>query len=300
MVKAADINWGKSRHEAIMFASALLLLLLHGLVLPHLGVSLTISRELLMQPALYIPILALWAFIVLESALGMRYAQARWRSVVLRFLIIAIVPPSRMALATHAPPGWIWLPVRGWQLRGNELFERLERWLAIPMLLITLLIVPVVIIELFFQAEIAAYAELELYLHWATTLVWFAFAAEFILLISVTPNKLTYCKQHWINIIIIILPLVAFLRTLVVVQMLKVNQAVKLLRAYRLRGLLMRTQRIALLLNLIDRVRQLNPERYLQVLREREQYALRKLTKLRAQIRATEARVAKKQARRSR
>ena len=283
-----------------MFVSALLLLLLHGLVLPHLGVSLTISRELLMQPTVYIPILALWAFIVIESALGMRYAQARWRTVMLRLLIITIVPPSRMAIATHAPPGWIWLPIKGWQLRGNELFERLERWLAIPMLLITLLIVPVVIVELFFQAEIAASAELERMLHWVTTLVWFAFAAEFILLVSVTPNKLTYCKQHWVNIIIIILPLVAFLRTLVVVQMLKVNQAVKLLRAYRLRGLLMRTQRIALLLNLIDRVRQLNPERYLQVLREREQYALLKLTKLRAQIRETETRLAKKQARRSR
>lgn len=286
-----------------MFASALLLLLLHGLVMPHLGGSLTISRELFMQPTVYIPILSLWAFIVIESALGVRYAQDRWRLVVLRLLIITIVPPSRMAIATHAPPGWIWLPIKGWQLRGNELFERLERWLAIPMLLITLLVVPVVIVELFFQAAIATSAELQRILHGVTTLVWFAFAAEFILLVSVTPNKLTYCKQHWVNIIIIILPLAAFLRTLVVVQMLKVikvNHAVSLLRAYRLRGLLMRTQRIALLLNLIDRVLQRNPERYLQILREREQDALLKLTKLRAQIRETETRLAKKQARRSR
>lgn len=296
MTHAAPVPAGSVWREAVMFTLALLLLLILGLVLPHLGGSPTINEQLFSLPAIGWLLIGLWTVIVLESALGLlqaRGAKPAW----LRFLLIALVPPSRLAVATHAPVRWIWLPGAGWRLRDHELFERLERDFAIPMLLITLLVIPVVLAELFLQSMIAASVEFALALHALTTLIWFAFATEFILTVSVAPNKLTYCKQHWVNIAIIILPLVAFLRTLAFFRILKLGKASQLLRTYRLRGLLVRAQRIALLLNLIERVMQRNPERYLRILRNREQDKLRELDKLRSKIRETEARLTERDSR---
>ena len=45
-------------------------------------------------------------------------------------------------------------------------------------------------------------------------LIWTAFALEFVIMISVVERKLKYCVQHWIDLLVIVLPLVGFLRTL--------------------------------------------------------------------------------------
>lgn len=287
---------GGSAREAVMFALSLLWLLVLGLVLPHLGVSLHINRQFLAMPLVHWTLFGLWALIVLESVLGLLQALAKsWsnpKPALGRCLLIALIPPCRLAFATHVPGRWIWLPGLGWHLRDADLFERMEHGFAIPMLLVTLLIVPVVIAELFLQSLIMDSAAFAHALHALTALIWFAFATEFILGVSVASNKLTYCKQHWVNMVIILLPLVAFLRTLMVFRMLRLGKVGQLLRAFRLRGLLVRAQRIAMLLNLIDRVLQRNPERYLETLRHRERNKLRELERIRNKIKEVEAKLA--------
>ncbi|MDX1607506.1 MAG: hypothetical protein R3202_15040, partial [Candidatus Competibacterales bacterium] len=139
---------------------------------------------------------------------------------------------------------------------------------------------------------VAGIPALAVSLHLGTAFIWFAFAAEFILMVSVAENKLKYCKQNWINIVIILLPLVAFLRTLRLFRLLRAARAGRLLRAYRLRGLLSRAQRIALLLNLIERILHRNPEKLLNTLREREREKQRELDQLREKIRTVEAEMA--------
>jgi voltage-gated potassium channel len=99
-------------------------------------------------------------------------------------------------------------------------------------------------------------------LHGVTAMVWFAFTYEFLLMVSVAEHKIDFCKAHWINLVIILLPLVAFLRTLRLFRFLRAAKAGKLMRAYRLRGVTTRAIRLALVFNLMERLMQRSPEKY--------------------------------------
>lgn len=103
---------------------------------------------------------------------------------------------------------------------------------------------------------------LEWTLYLVTALIWWSFALEFILLVSLAPKKLEFCKRHWINIVIILLPLLAFLRSLQLFRFLRMARAGKLMRAYRLKGLGTRVAKLAVLFNLVDRMLSRNPEKY--------------------------------------
>lgn len=278
------------RRMGALFLLALGWLLLVGLILPHGGTSDRISETLRATTGIIPLLLGLWSVILLESLLGIiRFRDTNRRRQWLKLGLIALVPGARLALATGAPGRLIWLPRLGWQTRDLELFERLEWTLAMPMLLVTLLILPVMGLELFFQQLLETLPALTLLVHGVTALIWFSFTTEFIVMVSLAERKVDYCKRNWINIIIIVLPLVAFLRTLRLFRVLRLTKAGKLLRAYRLRGLLTRAQRIALLFNLIERVLHRDPEKYLAKLREQEQDKLRELENIRAKIESTEA-----------
>ncbi len=134
------------------------------------------------------------------------------------------------------------------------------------MLVITLLIVPVLLAETFIKLEGAAGDRLALALHLATALIWVAFVVEFILMVGLAPDKIAYCKQYWVNLVIIVLPVVAFLRILYAARFLRLFRAGQLMRAYRLRGLYTRALRLVMVFNLLDRLAQRNPARYLRAL----------------------------------
>src|SRR5580704_16542878 len=65
-------------------------------------------------------------------------------------------------------------------------------------------------------------------------LIWTAFALEFLVMIAVVERKLKYCLKHWIDILVIVLPLVAFLRSLRLARLARLNQIGKFTRVYRL------------------------------------------------------------------
>jgi len=110
---------------------------------------------------------------------------------------------------------------------------------------------------------------LEIAMWFLTALIWFSFAFEFILLVSLAEKKLAFCKKNWINLVIILLPLLAFLRSLQLFRFLRMAKAGKLMRAYRLRGLLARVVKLAVVFNLIDRMLSRNPDKYNAHLQEK-------------------------------
>ena len=71
-------------------------------------------------------------------------------------------------------------------------------------------------------------------------LVWTAFALEFVVMISVVDRKLRYCLQHWIDILVIVLPLIGFLRMLRLARLGRLNQLGRFTRLYRFRGSVLR------------------------------------------------------------
>ena len=90
------------------------------------------------------------------------------------------------------------------------------------------------IIEFLLKDQVAAYAWLQGLLEVGMGVIWFAFAAEFILMVSIAEKKVAYCKEHWIDLAIILLPLASFLRSLSIV---KATRLANLMRIQQLSNL---------------------------------------------------------------
>ncbi|MEO8268514.1 MAG: potassium channel protein [Aureliella sp.] len=210
-----------------------------------------------------------------------------------------LCPPLRMCARHRGSRDRIWLPWWGWQIADHHLIHRLERAFSLPMIGIALLILPVLGLQTFYQDKITEYPALRAALHIGTGVIWFAFATEFIVMVSVTPRKFRYCRQHWLDLVIILLPLISFLRTLRILRaaklmnMGKLNQLPRLVRVYRLRGVALRGWRALLLLDLAQRLFLFSPEKRLHKLealcveKERELELLREqIQDLRTQLAA--------------
>lgn len=274
----------------LMFLLALGMLMLLGFVLPHSGASEDVSQQIWSFGPLRWTLLALWILIAVESLPSL----LAWRrpdagSARLRALLVVLIPPLRAAIAPHAPRQWLWLPRIGWVRRDEVLFHRLELRFAIPMLAVAVLILPVIVAEFLFNVELETSRGMAVAMHALTSVIWFAFALEFMVLITVARKKLEYARDHWINLLIIVLPLVAFLRALALFKALQLAKVSKVFQTVRLRVLLTRAYRIALLLNLLERVLERRPEFYLKVLKAREQRKRKELEDIRKRIEAVEA-----------
>ncbi|MDN3687979.1 hypothetical protein [Cyclobacterium jeungdonense] len=152
-----------------------------------------------------------------------------------------VFPPLGLGLRHLEEPQKTWLPFYHWSLCNEGLLNRLKQQFSIPMIIIALLILPVVIIEWQFYEEVEAFlnTDLSFVLDMVQGFIWLAFALEFILLISITPDKLTYVRKNWIDLLIILLPFISFVRTL---RIFKVARLTHLVRGYKLRALLMKAR----------------------------------------------------------
>ncbi len=125
---------------------------------------------------------------------------------------------------------------------------------------------------------------LEVVIWLVTAAIWLSFALEFILLVSLAEKKIEFCKKHWINLVIILLPLLAFLRSLQLFRFLRMAKAGRLMRIYRLRGLITRVAKLAMVFNLIERLLSRNPDKYGIHLREQISEKEDELADLRAKL----------------
>lgn len=268
----------------MMFVIALVFLTAFSLVLPH-GDSGDAFREWLLQHRLFLFLVGgLWAGIVLEGLLGLFTQADDGRARLRRFLLTTLIPPLRMVTSSSKPRGWLWLPGAGWMATGEETSEKLEQKLALPMVILTLLVLPVLGAELAGGDTLDAHPRLALATHLATCVIWIGFTVEFLCMVAAAPNKLHYCLKNWINLVIILLPLVAFLRVLTAFRFARMIRAGKLLRAYRLRGLWTRLWRLALLFNLFERLQQRDPAKYCAALEKKITDLEEQLAELRAKL----------------
>ncbi|MEM6981222.1 MAG: potassium channel protein, partial [Planctomycetota bacterium] len=178
--------------------------------------------------------------------------------------LFCLCPSLRMCARSVEKDYRLWLPGLGWQRANKRLHRRLSRWFSVPMIGIALLILPVLLIEFTLKDQVAKYAWLRFALHVSTGVIWLAFAAEFILMVSIAPRKWTYLKEHWVDLAIIALPIFSFLRTLRLVKatkLMKFGKLPQLVRAYRLRGTALRGFRAFVVLDVVQRFVRTDPER---------------------------------------
>jgi hypothetical protein len=274
---------GHLRH-GLMLVVALAFLTAVGLVLPH-GDSGDAFREWLMTQDLFFRIvIGLWAIVIIEGVVGLFAAGDGWPARLRRLLLTSLIPPLRMVSASSKPRGWLWLPGIGWKPAGEETSEQLEQKLALPMVILTLLVLPVLGAELTGGETLENHPRMALATHLTTCVIWIGFTAEFLWMVAAAPNKPAYCLKHWINLIIIVLPLVAFLRILNAFRFVRMFRAGKLLRAYRLRGLWTRLWRLALLFNILERLQQRDPAKYCAALEKKIADIEEELAELRTKL----------------
>ncbi len=224
-----------------------------------------------------------WHFTMLRPGESFNVQHRYWWA-------FCLCPPLRMCARHRGARERIWLPGAGWQIADYHLLRRLERAFSLPMIGIALLILPVLGLQALYQERITEYPALRAALHVGTGVIWFAFATEFIVMISVTQRKLNYCKTHWLDLVIILLPLVSFLRTLRILRAAKLlnlaqfQQLSRLVRVFRLRGVALRGWRALLLLDMVERLLNSSPQKQLRKLEDKCAEKERELLLLREKI----------------
>lgn len=218
----------------------------------------------------------LWLLFLTEAIIvfNMRDRQVPFLQQHPYFWIGLAIPPLRMCMRDRIAGDRMWFPVIGWQVVDRQLRRRMERIFSIPMMWIALLILPVLICQMFFKTEIITYPWLRFALHLSAGIIWFAFAFEFVVMVSVSNDKLLYCLKHWLDILIMVLPLVSFMRSLSILrannlmQLGQMQEAARIVRVYRVRGVALRGFRAFVLLNVFQRLFRVSPKRRLARLRE--------------------------------
>jgi voltage-gated potassium channel len=235
-----------------------------------------------------------WLGLLYVAILGEGLAQALqrgngWR----RHLWYCLVPPLRIGGRDHVDGSSLWLPHLGWSRVDRNLQQRLEKAFNLPMLLIALAVLPLVALDYHWQHQAASPRWYVLIFLWASeSLIWLAFAFEFVVMFSIAPKKLRYCRDHWVDLVIIVAPMAAFLRLLRMTRVLRLSKVAPAARAYRLRGLSQRMFRGLLLLTLVRQVLEGSPAKRLVKLRDELRDREHDLEQLRAEIASLEARLA--------
>ena len=214
-----------------------------------------------------------------------------WR----RHLWYCLAPPLRMGGRDHVDGGSIWLLHLGWRRVDRSLQKQLERAFNGPMILIALAVLPLFALDWHWQNRAVTPSWRMLVFLWASeSLIWLAFAFEFVIMISVSPKKLRYCRDHWIDLVIILAPMVGFLRLVRVARVLRLSQVSRAARVYRLRGLGQRMFRGLLVLSLVRNLLEGDPAKRLAKLQEELRDRELDLEQLRAEIAEVEQRLAAK------
>lgn len=223
----------------------------------------------------------------------------------LRFnLVYLLIPPLRLGSRDHATWTRIWLPGAGWRPVGRKLLAAVEKALSGPMVGFALLVLPLLTIEIAWADSVAKYQGLRLALETASSVIWLAFALELIVMVSIARRKVRYLTQHWIELLIVLLPMVQVMPALRLAtlgrlhyvgrvgRVGKLTYLINLSRVYRTRGLAMRAFRALLLLDSVQRLLQINPHKRLASLRERLEDHYHEIEQIRCEMRELEARIA--------
>lgn len=165
-----------------------------------------------------------------------------------------LIPPIRMGSRDHRTRQWIWLPGWHWQRVDRDLEKRLHQFFNIPLMCLALLVLPLVIIELFWVEQLLAHPSWRVWMEIASAFIWMSFVIEFVLMLSVTQKKMRYLRRNWIDLVIIALPLISLVNAAPVARLLRLNQLARTARVYRVRGLLVRTWRAVVAFEVIEKV----------------------------------------------
>jgi hypothetical protein len=218
----------------------------------------------------------LWPIIVIETWIAVLIRDRAIRPTLVRAAFITLMPPMRMGMPCPFT-GRLWIPTWGWCDRGRALEDRLDKAFHKPMLVFALLILPVLLFELFSAEQVKTNPGIALALDISVAVIWMAFAIEFIIKVSAVRHPFRYSRDRWLDMAIVVLPMLEFLlssfadlaplaRLLRLSRAAAPEQLARMGQMYRLRGLLIKGWRAALVLRVVSRLSGNTAERQLKKL----------------------------------
>lgn len=255
----------------------------------------TESRVLGESPTIALGIWCAW-FLLPFYPLYLVETLSHWRSGAPRLrqhLWYCLLPPLRLGARDHASGRWIWLPGAGWSVVDDALRRKVERNAHAPMMIVALLVLPLLVAQHYLSKHMQGSLWLTGAVEAGAAVIWMAFTFEFIVMLAIAEKRWDYTRRHWLDLLIICFPLIAFLRfvrTWSLVRMLRLGRMQQAAKVFRLRGTAMRLWRAVLLLELIDRWFR-RPEQRLQTLQHRLALREREVAELRSEIAELEARL---------
>ncbi len=214
----------------------------------------------------------LWGIV----ALGLLYlcyiaeAVAHWwhrSNYMRRHIWYLVIPFLRLCPRDHLDGSHAWIVGLGWQPTSVPFERYIGRLFSGPMIGIALLVLPVVGAEWFLAKQIEASPNGRFIIQSATGFIWMAFVFEFVVMITIVEKKVQYCKQNWIDIAVILLPLIAFLRAARLGRLMKLQQLSRTAKMYRMRGLALRAWRAFVTLDVIGKLLRRTPQQRFERLR---------------------------------
>ncbi|WP_353570263.1 hypothetical protein [Candidatus Albibeggiatoa sp. nov. BB20] len=244
----------------------------------------------------------LWFVFAIERGLYLSLCPNKtWRSFVAAFFIV-LFPPLHLAARRCHTEEYIWY-FSHWELVREELFDKIERQFLFWIILILVIMTPFWLIELIFSKKLHDHILLQHIMNTGNAIVWAVFVAEFVIEISITKKWQQYLLKHWVELLIILLPMLAFARFLRFaqfgflakfgfIQKMVVTYSAKwqkLLNIYRARSTMNRLVRLFILVDVIRRWQQnRNPQKYLKKLHEQLEEKQQELDIIKHKISETE------------
>lgn len=281
-----------------VFAAAFAMLILAGAIILLLAGDKPFGQFLTVSGILSKIYVVFWLAFLLDFIMTMHLVRkesiALPRTELVFRIFSLLFPPLRLGSRSMINPDMIWLPFWNWSRANYALFDKLRRTFSVPMIIIALLIVPVLVVEWKFYDYVAGNYPafpLDLLLQLLQAFIWIAFTFEFILMFSVTNDKLDYCKRNWIDILIILLPLISFFRTLRLIRIARLNH---LARGYKMRGVLMKARQGLVLADFFQRLIYPNPKIHLKTVQKKMNENRREREELNRQWRIAAERLSRK------
>ena len=236
-------------------------------------------------------LVVLWSIFGIERLLHFLFCCEKTGKFFLLTLIMILIPPLRLASRRCHDKEYIFWDFK-WQLVGQELYTHIEKRFLYPILVVSVFMIPFWITEIFYGNFFNSW--LFHALNIGNAIIWSLFVTEFIILCSICKKSLNYVLTHWLELSIIILPVLALTRFILIskyVQLSKTTYLVwfvkiqNILNIYRTRSVLNRIVRILIIVNIVKRFYQhKNPQKYLEILQEKLENKEQEIAEIKKQI----------------
>lgn len=263
-------------------------------ILPHRGNDVEVKLQTPLTQICIFIMLLLWSYFLFEFIL---YVSSIWKTKLFwkKFfhgIVVVLFPCFRISIPSLENPTHFWIPWMGFRERSKELNKKLEHIFSLPMIFFALMILPILAIEWQKSEWIDKYQSIHIALDLGTQLIWLAFTIEFIVMISVNEKKLVYCIKNWIDLAIILLPIILFLipffSFLPAARLLRLGRLSNISRAYRVKGLGMRAYQALIILSASQRFSKRLLRNRLETLKEKREQKMEEIQELIQEIKEIE------------